>query len=919
MIATTAPWQVGRKDGQKQSAIDHMRQQPLQKGDCVSFSVVEQTGSDRGRGRDSSGGGGGKKSVAMRVFKLPKDSVQRQVTLQTKVKGHISSIDSPNDDDDSTDPSSSGGGGYLRKPVPVYYVSVPLTSFVSRPLFEILSEFAKSECVGAKRTPVSKVIAKVSTGSRSHKGAARRGVGLTKSVENGVLKLGISSAEWELTKEYARALGLTCTLVPAGGKNGGDAGAAKLVVERSEGVDGSDDSEGAVVSSTSEDGEAQETDWPELVHNVVLKLPRSFGLGSQPPVIGDSVLLDVVVDKITMVMDVENVQRLNEDGSVFVDHDASAMEEAMPADTNERTSERTGAEEMLGVVACIKKDGGFGFIQCATKAMRLFFSVKPSSFVDNSSLSTLKAGESVAFVATKSNQGWCATRIRQLFENESNGNAEGQLALEACDTPDVTMEVQRVRGVVRSELNRSVILQNSRSDCVDALRIQASQMPPKLMGQVVIGDVDTKAVAAATATAAAVSSSFAYSNKVDWRRETELINKVRDFVNSSNADTTADGEADAAPEGAESVVADVVELEVASADEERVVRKAARKNGGVLVGKHETRLVLARSKEVLSAHLAALVVTPTKAGGDHIEEVADEVPTGTAETAAKGEARDEVSGKADDRQQQQQQHQRPYFFTSYDIVGKEIAERGLFVGEQVEFTVAVNAATKTRRALEVKLLGDVGTKRTGVVDAAPYGGRFGFLRTDVPEVEEARDGEGGDPSAAATAAGASPGVQQTKLAAMSRGQTVKFDVSEVVRNVRLNQGDRVEYYVVTDRNTKKNKAVSVKLVKRMEGKNSSGGGGGGGGVNSSKAEGTGGRKVINRALMEKFRASQEQVAIPKFVQAKGPDGTNGFAPGRGRAVPSELRPTAKEFTPTFAGGGQVPSFTSAQGISLESD
>jgi hypothetical protein len=83
---------------------------------------------------------------------------------------------------------------------------------------------------------------------------------------------------------------------------------------------------------------------------------------------------------------------------------------------------------------------------------------------------------------------------------------------------------------------------------------------------------------------------------------------------------------------------------------------------------------------------------------------------------------------------------------------------------------------------------------------------------------------------------------------------VKFDVSEVVRNVRLSQGDRVEYYVVTDRNTKKNKAVSVKLVKRMESKNGSCGSGGGGGVKSSKAEGTGGRKVINRALMAKFRA-----------------------------------------------------------------
>jgi hypothetical protein len=47
------------------------------------------------------------------------------------------------------------------------------------------------------------------------------------------------------------------------------------------------------------------------------------------------------------------------------------------------------------------------------------------------------------------------------------------------------------------------------------------------------------------------------------------------------------------PEGVESVVADVLELEVASAEEERVVRKEARKNGGVHVGKHETQLVLA--------------------------------------------------------------------------------------------------------------------------------------------------------------------------------------------------------------------------------------------------------------------------------------------------------------------------------------
>mmetsp|Transcript_22302 Transcript_22302/g.27270 ORF Transcript_22302/g.27270 Transcript_22302/m.27270 type:complete len:233 (-) Transcript_22302:284-982(-) len=219
---------------------------------------------------------------------------------------------------------------------------------------------------------------------------------------------------------------------------------------------------------------------------------------------------------------------------------------------------------------------------------------------------------------------------------------------------------------------------------------------------------------------------------------------------------------------------------------------------------------------------------------------------------------------------------RAIFFCPVDIEQPTDADRERewypTIGDEVEFSLCKNVATKKVRATKITLTNSGSKVQRGIVDGA-LRSRYGFVRPLIAgegskglfsiedgEVDECfKPGGGG------------------------RDGTVRFEASEIHGGIRLFDGDEVEYTLVINRRTKEAKAVRIKLINRPV----------------IESTGSTERKVVNKELLGKLAGGMAGVA--RFHQAQKPDGTNGFPVGRGRNLPikTALNPAAEEWTPTF--------------------
>ena len=191
------------------------------------------------------------------------------------------------------------------------------------------------------------------------------------------------------------------------------------------------------------------------------------------------------------------------------------------------------------------------------------------------------------------------------------------------------------------------------------------------------------------------------------------------------------------------------------------------------------------------------------------------------------------------------------------------------VGDEVEYRLCTNVATKQVRATSIRLVNSETCYR-GLVEGQ-VSQRGGYIR---PHAEFAGKG-----SAGLFGEGSNSNVDEAfKPGAGGRDGTVRFDRSREV----LNSGDEVEYALLIHPTTKAARAIRVKLVKRA--------------APVEELHRTATPPQVNRELLKRFQASN---AVPRFHTAKGPDGTPGFDIGRGRELTAatKLRVNAKEFKP----------------------
>ena len=264
-------------------------------------------------------------------------------------------------------------------------------------------------------------------------------------------------------------------------------------------------------------------------------------------------------------------------------------------------------------------------------------------------------------------------------------------------------------------------------------------------------------------------------------------------------------------------------------------------------------------------------------------------------------------------------------------------------GDMVSFKVRTDKRSNVRSATEVTVI-----RFTGVVAAVKSQGSYGFLEHDDPdaivpvdsgdsdsedEPEERpeeyievtgvhstlSDVQGGDGRIKLVQLrGPSEGLEKrSRKDAAKRGvMRVFFHGSEVEGNVTLAEGDEVEYSVSlpaagsSSKEPAARKVVRTKEAPKPERPK----------FTNTKLSGSSTNLHSGGTDSDGERpASTVFTAATTFINAKGPDGTKGFAMGRGKglaeaaaAAVSKLKLTAQAFVPPAGGNGDDVQLTAAQ-------
>lgn len=279
----------------------------------------------------------------------------------------------------------------------------------------------------------------------------------------------------------------------------------------------------------------------------------------------------------------------------------------------------------------------------------------------------------------------------------------------------------------------------------------------------------------------------------------------------------------------------------------------------------------------------------------------------------------------------------------YDRRGLKDAKVNPRPGDMVSFKVRTDKRSNVRSATEVTVI-----RFTGVVAAVKSQGSYGFLEHDDPdaivpvdsgdsdsedEPEERpeeyievtgvhstlSDVQGGDGRIKLVQLrGPSEGLEKrSRKDAAKRGvMRVFFHGSEVEGNVTLAEGDEVEYSVSlpaagsSSKEPAARKVVRTKEAPKPERPK----------FTNTKLSGSSTNLHSGGTDSDGERpASTVFTAATTFINAKGPDGTKGFAMGRGKglaeaaaAAVSKLKLTAQAFVPPAGGNGDDVQLTAAQ-------
>jgi len=189
------------------------------------------------------------------------------------------------------------------------------------------------------------------------------------------------------------------------------------------------------------------------------------------------------------------------------------------------------------------------------------------------------------------------------------------------------------------------------------------------------------------------------------------------------------------------------------------------------------------------------------------------------------EEEDEGDGKEEKKEEQEGKEEKGRFFsfTNMDLVAsseeEEEEQEGdssttrnnkaqqqwfAMIGDEVEFSLCRNKATKQVRATKIKLLKSKAPVQLGVVDGS-IRGNTGFVRPLNP----------GQGSRGLFSQGQDVVDESFKPGHGGRDGSVRFSVSDIVGGTRLGHGDEVEFVLLIDPRTKEARAKRLRLTQKV--------------------------------------------------------------------------------------------------------
>uniref|UniRef100_A0A7S2RE62 CSD domain-containing protein n=1 Tax=Mucochytrium quahogii TaxID=96639 RepID=A0A7S2RE62_9STRA len=516
-----------------------------------------------------------------------------------------------------------------------------------------------------------------------------------------------------------------------------------------------------------------------------------------------------------------------------------------------------------GVVSCLHENG-FGFLQSCSRPERLFFHCADC---DGNYRTTIAAGDEVEYIHSESEKGAKASSLRMLNP--------GTIVIDEPVLDPTTNQQEVLTGFISREPKQHGEMKSSsakwKTDHPKSVKISQIHVPHHCYGRLV------------DSSSADRESKEELFVKPDWRRANELDKMVKRFaVAAGSKDGDKIWQVDP-----ELPLGDIKELE----------RNARRSK--LYVGHVDQKLVIAASKAELVAYKERLRLSKqaldeekkkeNTAATAEKEPKNEDMATNTEEDEEEEEEEDDDSAPASPikrtssaKEEKTEDSMKVFMYSLSDIVQPtEGSEKAIdkwmpAIGDEVSYQLCKNVASKKIRATNIKLLKSGSKVYRGVIEGN-ISGRLGFVRPHVA-------GEG---SEALFGVQGRDGVDERfKPGSGGRDGTVRFDRSEIRDGTHLNDGDEVEYTLIIDPRSKEAKAARIRLIKRAT-------------VSELARSAT--PPKVNSELIKRVREGVAVNAVARFQTAKGPDGTRGFSPGRGRNLPlrTKLRVTAKEFKPSF--------------------
>ncbi|GBG33908.1 Cold shock domain-containing protein E1 [Hondaea fermentalgiana] len=927
------------------------RNDVIREGQPVSFEYVVELAPN----------GGGHRSVAIRVFKLAK--LEREIVLQDEVEGVVVKVPHrPTASRGGYGSRGRGGqhGGSGGREEFGSIQCVP-TALVASRLFDTLAKLAREDLYigeGSNRSRATavEVIAENPLASKSKRGKGGAGSRRASNKSNNsqsksstsaaadaaatstTFSLQVSQNEERFLREYCHWLGLFCDFKSAQlDKTGNEpritivrkkaskqAGSAKNKAkgksaaaethsaaddkEKESAAAGEDKALKAAASETTTSEESKEaSETAEVLMNV--SFPMAAIADKRPPKAGDKVRFRLCLDKRYsrhVAQDVRVIERVKRE----IVH--------KPRRPNSET----------GIVAHVHGQG-YGFVQSVDRPERLFFHIGECE--DDEFRSRIEAGDEVEYIFQNASRGGKATKIRPL--------PTGSIVIDEPVLDPETGKQRVYKGVIIQEpkskadprfgqrggpggnaAGGNAAVNTRPSDHPRALRIAMIHVPFAMMGRVLDASsvTDPKALVDGAA------------DTLDWRRTNELSKQHKAFADDQDRRTWAVDDDMSKPE--------LEELETLAHKERFVTAWAGDK---LLIAKSKDEL------ETLRGEVGGETSKEDEEGDEkkqkEKEDAAEAKETEKASTDKDDDAQDSNSADADEEagdiedapavaasakasakksgEDDEAQSTSKYVFTLSDVVQEDAAQENggdkknendgddheedqqgdeedssetkskqkqqkrqstrvavdwmPAMGDEVEFVLCKNRASGKVRATKIRLI-SAGTKTSRGIIEGTVSGRFGFVRPLVA-------GESSD--------GADNVDESYKPGLGGRDGTIRFDRSEIRDSTDLNDGDEVEYTLVINSKTKEARATRVRLIKKAP---------------EPEISASNQPRSVNRDALRKLGTATSAVAVQRFTQAKGPDGTRGFAAGRGRNLPSKLRVTAQEFKPSKSSGASDP-------------